>query len=596
MKPARVLIVDDSPVVQEHLRRIISADARLTVVGIAASGEEALAIVDQVAPDVISMDIQLPGIQGFETTRRIMSQRPTPIVVVSGIGIEEVSLTMEALKAGALGVVQKPVSSEHENYLVMANRLCTQLAIMSEVQVIRRRGGGARRGNSVPALHTASGVPSPTVSTPSFAPTFHGPFRTLAVGTSTGGPNALLQLLTGLGADFPLPIAVVQHMAPGFMEGFAEWLSSVTPFRAVVVSGPISLVPTTVYLAPTSRHLVLNGCSASPDDGPPVGNHRPSANVLFSSLARSSGVSAMGVLLTGMGEDGALGLGDLKAAGGFTIAEDESTAVVYGMPAAAVRMGAVRESLPLHGIAPRILELISSRGKDRMNTIRRVMLIEDSPTQAERLRAELTAAQLEVAVVSSAEAAFEQLSSLRPDVIVVDYHLPGRNGDDFCRAIKSNVNTRAIPVLMLTVDDSDAAQMRGLGSGADEYVAKSADPDILRARIGALLRESQNSAVHCYPRSYARTAVRHSQAAGDRRQPFLSVLHRSRIAARKLSSGHRCGSPGRIGETQQKQVRLRARGFRNAGHGRAGGVPVRPREGGSSQSASGAHHAQQPRR
>jgi two-component system NtrC family sensor kinase len=128
-----------------------------------------------------------------------------------------------------------------------------------------------------------------------------------------------------------------------------------------------------------------------------------------------------------------------------------------------------------------------------MNAIRRVMLIEDSPTQAERLRVELTAARLEVAHVSSAEAAFELLSSLRPDVIVVDYHLPGKNGDDFCRAIKSNVNTRAIPILMLTVDDSDAAQMRGLGSGADDYVAKSADPDILRARIGALLRESQNS-------------------------------------------------------------------------------------------------------
>lgn len=126
-----------------------------------------------------------------------------------------------------------------------------------------------------------------------------------------------------------------------------------------------------------------------------------------------------------------------------------------------------------------------------MNAIPRVMLIEDSPTQAERLRAQLAAAQLDVAHVSSAEAAFEQLGSVRPDIIVVDYHLPGRNGDEFCREIKSNVNTRAIPVLMLTVDDSDAAQMRGLGSGADDYVAKSADPDILRARIAALLRESQ---------------------------------------------------------------------------------------------------------
>jgi two-component system chemotaxis response regulator CheB len=369
MKAVRVLIVEDSPVVREHLRRIISADPRLTVAGIAASGEEALAIVDDVAPDVISMDIQLPGIQGFETTRRIMSHRPTPIVVVSGIGMEEVNLTMQALKAGALGVVQKPVSSEHENYLAMANRLCTQLSIMSEVKVIRRRDGGLRGLNSAVPSRVASSVSSPIVpGSSSWSPASSWrasstPFRILAVGTSTGGPNALLQLLTGLGGDFPLPIAVVQHMTPGFMEGFAEWLSSVTPFQATVVNGPISLVPKTVYLAPTSRHLVLNGCSASPDDGPPVGSHRPSANVLFSSLARSSGSSAIGVLLTGMGEDGALGLGELKTAGAFTIAEDETTAVVYGMPAAAVQLGAVRESLPLPGIAPRILELVASREK-----------------------------------------------------------------------------------------------------------------------------------------------------------------------------------------------------------------------------------------
>jgi len=362
MKPVRVLIVEDSAVVREHLRRIISADPRLTVAGIASSGEEALAIVDDVAPDVISMDIQLPGIHGFETTRRIMSQRPTPIVVVSGIGVEEVNLTMQALKAGALGVVQKPVSSEHEHYLAMANRLCTQLCIMSEVKVIRRRGIGSRALDS--AVASANHVASPVVYPASSWRPSSSPFRIVAVGTSTGGPNALLQLLTGLGGDFPLPIAVVQHMTPGFMEGFAEWLSSVTPFQATVVNGPVSLVPKTVYLAPTSRHLVLNGGSASPDDSPPLGSHRPSANVLFSSLARSSGSSAIGVLLTGMGEDGALGLGDLKTAGAFTIAEDESTAVVYGMPAAAVRLGAVRESLPLHGIAPRILELVASREKE----------------------------------------------------------------------------------------------------------------------------------------------------------------------------------------------------------------------------------------
>jgi two-component system, chemotaxis family, protein-glutamate methylesterase/glutaminase len=352
MKPVRVLIVEDSPVVREHLRRIISADPRLTVAGVAQSGEQALAMVDDVAPDVISMDIHLPGMQGFEATRRIMAHRPTPIVVVSGIGAEEVTLTMEVLKAGALGVVQKPVASTQADYAAMANRLCTQLAIMSEVKVIRRRDLGV---NAVNYLKPAA--PKPVqVKMDSTAPV-----RLLALATSTGGPNALMQLLAALGSDFPLPVAVVQHMTPGFMDGFAEWLASVTPFRVSVVNTATSLLPKNIYLAASNRHLVVNGNAALPDDSPPLGNHRPSANVLFTSVARSCGLSAIGVLLTGMGDDGACGLADLKDAGGHTIAEDETTAVVYGMPAAAVRLGAVRESLPLNAIATRILELVAAR-------------------------------------------------------------------------------------------------------------------------------------------------------------------------------------------------------------------------------------------
>ena len=351
MKPVRVLIVEDSAVVQEHLRRIISADPRLSVAGIAGSGEEALEIVDRVAPDVISMDIQLPGMEGFETTRRIMAHRPTPIVVVSGVGAEEVNLTMEAMKAGALGVVQKPVSCRHEDYDAVASRLCTQLAIMSEVKVIRRRDPGPRR----PMAQTGI-APPPRLAL--------APFQVVVVAASTGGPNALLQLLTGLGSGFPLPVVVVQHMSPGFMEGFAEWLTGVTPFAASVVQGPTKLAPGNCYLAPSNQHVILSGGVAGLDAGPPVGNHRPSANVLFSSAARAWGSAAIGVLLTGMGDDGASGLADLKGAGAITIAEDESTAVVYGMPAAGVALGGVRELLPIQEIAPRVLDLVASRPRD----------------------------------------------------------------------------------------------------------------------------------------------------------------------------------------------------------------------------------------
>jgi two-component system chemotaxis response regulator CheB len=344
MNPIRVLIVEDSPVVGEHLRRIISADRRFEVAGVATSGEEALSVVDKISPDVISMDINLPGIQGFEATRRIMAEHPTPIVVVSGIDMEEMSLTMQALRAGALAVVEKPVSTTHQDYTSLAGKLCTQLAIMSEVKVVRQR--------RAPTSYTANGA------TTAMRGTSH--YRLLGIAASTGGPNALLQMLSGLGRDFPLPIVLVQHMTPAFLQGFSEWLGGVTPFAVSIIHEPTELTAGQVYLAPSNlSHVVINDLTASLDDGPPVGGHRPSANILFSSMARSLGSSAIGVLLTGMGEDGAAGIRDLKRAGSFTIGEDESTAIVYGMPAAAARMGGLCESLPLGDIAPRVLSLTS---------------------------------------------------------------------------------------------------------------------------------------------------------------------------------------------------------------------------------------------
>lgn len=346
MKRIRVLIVEDSAVVREHLRRIISADPRLEVVAAASSGEEALVLADRVSPDVISMDIQLPGIQGLEVTRRIMAERPTPIVVVSGIDSEEINLTMEALKAGALSVVEKPVCATHKEYEALAGRLCTQLAIMSEVKVVRQRPV-----SDCAILQRQPAGPSP------------GPYRVLGIAASTGGPNALMRLIAGLGtAGCRLPIAVVQHITPGFVAGFASWLGGVTGIATEVVEDRTPLVSGRTYIAPSNGHLATDGTWAWVEDGPPVASHRPSASVLFSSLARGAGRAAIGVLLTGMGEDGADGLRELRAAGGFTIAEDPSTAVVYGMPEAAVRAGAVCESLPLYAIAGRVAEIAAGKG------------------------------------------------------------------------------------------------------------------------------------------------------------------------------------------------------------------------------------------
>jgi two-component system chemotaxis response regulator CheB len=345
MRKARVLIIEDSAVMREQLRHIIRADPRLEVAAAVESAEDALRIIHQAAPDVISLDIRLPGMNGFEATRRIMSERPTPVVVVSAsVESEELKITLNALAAGALAVVEKPAGSTREEYESSAQHLCTQLAIMSQVKVVRQHG---RLDLPVPPANRAPAAG-------------RGPYGALGVVASTGGPNALAAVLGGLDSGFPLPVFVVQHMAPGFFEGFADWLAGVSPLPVETVASQTLTLPGRVYLAAAGRHLRADRRCVRADAGRPVCAQRPSGTVLFQSMAENFGPQALGVLLTGMGEDGALGLLDLRKAGGYTIAEDESTAVVYGMPGAAARLGAVCESLPLPAIAPRIRDLVSA--------------------------------------------------------------------------------------------------------------------------------------------------------------------------------------------------------------------------------------------
>lgn len=352
MKRIRVLIVEDSAVVREFLQYLIGQDPRLEVAAAVSSAEEALGILDQAAPDVISMDIRLPGMNGFEATRRIMAQRPTPIVVISSsVESEDLKISMNALRAGALTIIEKPVGTAHADYEVLAERICTQLAIMSQVKVIRQRPGRAARLAGDEQVRPAR----PALASPKAAT---GPFRAVGVVASTGGPNALVELLSGLQADFPLPILLVQHITTSFLEGFVAWLNGVCPQEVVIAKEGEVPAPGKVYLAPPDQHLKLEAGYLRTDSSPPVCAQRPSGTVLFQSMAYSLGAQALGVLLTGMGEDGAEGLLELRQAGGHTIAEDESTAVVYGMPRAAVGLGAASESLPLPVIAPRILELV----------------------------------------------------------------------------------------------------------------------------------------------------------------------------------------------------------------------------------------------
>ncbi|WP_114943122.1 chemotaxis-specific protein-glutamate methyltransferase CheB [Microvirga calopogonii] len=349
----RVMVVEDSLVVRQLLVHIIASDPRLVVAAAVSSAEEALQEIGRVQPDVVSMDIRLPGMDGLEATRRIMSQHPTPIVVIAD-SIEDSSLkiSMNALRAGALTVVEKPVGLSSANYSGIASTICTQLYIMSQVPVVRQRSFAPWRER------TATTPPRRDPEWSAARPSIMG------IAASTGGPPALSKVLGALPVDFPLPVLLVQHMGAPFMEGFASWLNGLLPLNVRLAQDQEIPAAGNVYVAPGDRHLLLSPAGTLKVSAePPLGNQRPSATMLFQSMARSVGRRGLGVILTGMGEDGAQGLVELRQAGGYGLAEDESTAVVYGMPAAAARLGGVNVSLPLDLIAPRIVRLARGEGE-----------------------------------------------------------------------------------------------------------------------------------------------------------------------------------------------------------------------------------------
>lgn len=340
----RVLIVEDSPVVQRLLQHVIASDPRLDVVGTAADADEAMRLIESCRPDVISMDIRLPRIDGLQATRRIMQDHPVPIVVVAAnVDDKALDISMNALRAGALSVVEKPPSTAREDYQALAGHLCTQLYIMSQVKVVRQRGAGRS--------------PPPSAVTPS--PELHlrvAP-ELVAIVASTGGPGALVRILSSLSKDFPLPVVVVQHIGENFVAGFAKWLGTLSALPVALAREGEMSQPGHVYVAPGGAHLRLGENGFQFDSSPPVQGQRPSGDVLFDSVARRYGPRALGIVLTGMGEDGARGLLAMRRAGAHTIAEAQSTAVIWGMPGTAVAMGAAVEQQPVDAIAARLTQV-----------------------------------------------------------------------------------------------------------------------------------------------------------------------------------------------------------------------------------------------
>ncbi len=345
----RVLVVDDSPTIRLLFTEILNSEPDITVVGSAADGEQAVQRAAALKPDLITMDIRMPRVDGLEATRRIMAQCPTPIVIVSaGLDTDDLSSSFNALQAGALDVIEKPNGSDPRDFEGIRRRLVTAVRLMAGVKVVRRRAPkaaptGGLAGRGVPAA----------------APARRAGFKMVAVGASTGGPMALHTLLAGLPRDFPTPVVVVQHMSAGFLPGFVTWLRLDCALPINIAVDGQAAHPGQVYFAPDDHHLILGGRGVLRlTEAPPVSHVRPSATVLFESVARLYGREALGVLLTGMGDDGAAGLKAIHERGGLTLAQDEATSVVYGMPRVAVELGAVDHILPLPGLASSLVEWV----------------------------------------------------------------------------------------------------------------------------------------------------------------------------------------------------------------------------------------------
>jgi two-component system chemotaxis response regulator CheB len=487
-----VIIVDDSPAMRQLLELLLKPEADIRVIAMAETAAEGWAAVARQPPDVMILDLELPDRPGMDLLRRVMRERPTPVVIVSANAAEGSAATVAALSAGAVAFIEKPNSID----------ISVEAFRGHLIQTLRV---AARSGQALTRLAPKLEAPGPSQAA-SLQPQQLKRERVIAIGASTGGVAAIQHLLGGLGG-LDLPILITQHMPAGYTRRFAERLQQTTKFRAKEAEDGDRLVPGQVLIAPGDRHLVIENIGGSIgcrlEDGPPVSGHRPSVDVMMQSVARILGNRAIGVILTGMGRDGAEGLRAIRRAGGQVAVENEQTAVVYGMPKVALELEPSAETLPLTLLPNWVLRMTttsaapqvrrSTGGDLRSKPIAafRVLVVDDQKSMrglASHALKLLGFTQVDEA--ESGEAALQAVQQSGCDLVLADWNMAGMSGLDLVKALRKEHDPTQLVVLMTTSENHVSKVSAAMAAGANNYLVKPCEPTKLRRSLErALMRQ-----------------------------------------------------------------------------------------------------------
>jgi two-component system chemotaxis response regulator CheB len=371
-KRIRVLVVDDSAFMRKVLQTIIAADPQLEVCGEARDGRDAVTQAEVLKPDVISMDINMPHMDGLQATEIIMSSNPRPILIVSSESREGAEVTLKSLELGAIDFVAKPSGGIDLDMSSVKDELCRKLKMAAKVRVVRTATRSKLQqeiASSSPRVEPASkngdsGLQEVRAAVNAAAKSA-GKFPIVVLASSTGGPATLMNFMPYFPKDFPGAVILVQHMPGNFTSQFSKQLAEISRIKVKEAEAGEIIVPGQLYVCPGSHHLRVSPTGRiSLDDGPRISGYRPCADLTFESAAEYAGPMTIGVILTGMGNDGAKGVQEIRSAGGHVIAQDESTAVIFGMPQEAIKTGAVDQVLPMeaiyHAIEKRVLYIFGA--------------------------------------------------------------------------------------------------------------------------------------------------------------------------------------------------------------------------------------------